>query len=438
MLYTLSMINLSLNKQLDIIVPNKNRALAVILEQATPKELEALSKDKDLGSVINSLLKASSQNPSSDRTLLELAKNNPTLKDLGNISATLKDLAGAIKSEKNPLPLESTLKNFLLEMKDISEPILKEKFENSGVFLESKLKNAQNPQLELKNLLRELFQNLAKSDLPTAKAINDKIKELLATPTLKEASNSALLEPAKDQILALKQISKEVEGVVQKLSQAIKNGDITNSKSFEPGFSKSDPLFSKETSAIGAKLNLFKDPQKLLSQESVKEIISKDLKAILLRTSEELSASPHTNQTEVQKHIDKLLLQIDYYQLISHLSDSSSLYLPFSWESLEEGNINIKKDKEDKFYCDIDLTLKEYGELKLKLALYEKNQINIHIYSDNAEFKEIIKANISSLRSALIESQITPREIRLFETAKKRSAYEGSSGDIQLGFEVKA
>lgn len=105
MLYTLSMINLSLNKQLDIIVPNKNRALAVILEQATPKELEALSKDKDLGSVINSLLKASSQNPSSDRTLLELAKNNPTLKDLGNISATLKDLAGAIKSEKNPLSL---------------------------------------------------------------------------------------------------------------------------------------------------------------------------------------------------------------------------------------------------------------------------------------------------------------------------------------------
>jgi flagellar hook-length control protein FliK len=131
------------------------------------------------------------------------------------------------------------------------------------------------------------------------------------------------------------------------------------------------------------------------------------------------------------------LLQIDYFQLLSHLSNSSSLYLPFSWEQLEEGNINIKKDKEDKFYCDIDLKLKEYGELKLKLALYDENQINIHIYSDSAEFKEIVKENIASLRSALIESQITPREIRIFDAVKKNSPYESSENHINIGFEVK-
>src|SRR3989339_2030239 len=118
MLY-FSMINLSLNKQLDIIVPNKNRALATILQQATPKELETLSKDKDLVSIMNSLLKESSQNHSSDKTLLDLAKNNPTLKDLGNVSATLKDLINTLKSEKNPLPIETVLKKFLPEMKDI-------------------------------------------------------------------------------------------------------------------------------------------------------------------------------------------------------------------------------------------------------------------------------------------------------------------------------
>ena len=515
------MINLSLNKQLDIIVPNKNRALAALLQHATPKEIEALSKGKDLGSVMNSLLKESAQNPTNDKTLLELAKNNPTLKDLGNIGATLKDLLSTLKSQNNPLPIETTLKNFLLEMKDISEPILKERFENSGIFLESKLKNVQNPQVELKTLLQELGKNLLKSELPAAKAINEKIRELLATPMLKEASNDTLLQTSKEDLSLLKQLSKGVEMIVSNLKEGLKAGDIVNSKSFEKqlfkaellitpklltpenfklpllqetltqintqlmqstkpeakglhealtnilksldGISldevsakkipqdigaviekvktvieKSDPLLSKETASIGSKIEAFREPQKLLSQENVREIISKDLKAVLLRASDEIGKSSHPNQAEISKQIDKALLQIDYYQLTSHLSNASSLYLPFSWESLEEGSINLKKDKNSVFYCDIDLKLKEYGELKLKLALYEESQLSIHIYSDNPEFKTIVKESIPILRSSLIDAQITPKEIRLFDAAKTSSPYEMQGGDIELGFEVKA
>ncbi len=351
--------------------------------------------------------------------------------------------------------------------------------------------------------------------------LSEKIKELLATPTLKEASNNSLPQTPKDDASALKQLSKGVESIVLKLRETLGRGDVVNSKGFEIQLSKlehlitpklltyenfklpllqdtlaqlnsqlmqsskpevkglldtlgkiieslkgstldelnakkipqsisaviesakaviekSDSLFSKETATIGSKLDTFKEPQKLFVQENVREILSKDLKALLLQAGDEISKSSHPNQAEISKHVDKLLLQIDYYQLTSHLSNSSSLYLPFSWDGLEEGNINLKKDKDDKFYCDIDLKLKEYGELKLKLTLYEKNQINIHIYSNNNDFKEIIKENIHLLRSALIESQITPREIRLFEAVKKSSPYDNQSNDIQLGFEVKA
>lgn len=514
------MINLSLNKQLDIIVPNKNRALAAILEHATPKELETLSKGKDLGSVIDSLFKKSAQNPASNSAILDLAKNNPTLKDLGSISSTLKDLLSSLKSEKNPLPMESALKNFLLEMKDLNESAVRERFENSGVFLESKLKNAQNPQVELKTLLTELAKNFQKSELPAAKAINEKIKELLATPTLKEASNDALLQTSKEDLTSLKELSKGVERVVSTLKEGMKAGDIVNSKGFEvqllklerllspkllmpenfkpsllqdtitqlnaqlaqstkpeakgaiEAFTKileslngasadelnakkipqdigavvekvktviknSDPLFSKDSATLSAKLDSFKEPQKLFVQENVKEIVSKDLKAILLQAGDEIKNSSHPNQSEISKQIDKALLQIDYYQLSSHLSNSSSLYLPFSWESLEEGSVHLKKDKNSVFYCDIDLKLKEYGELKLKLALYEENQLSIHIYSESAEFKNIIKENIPVLRSSLIDAQITPKEIRLFDAVKKSSPYEVQDGDIELGFEVK-
>ncbi|MEA3330708.1 MAG: flagellar hook-length control protein FliK [Campylobacterota bacterium] len=309
------MINLSTNKQFDITVANTNKALAEIIKSASPKELEQLSQHKDLKSLLNSLLTQSLQNPQSDKLLLELLKNNPTLKNLSNISDSIKDLLSLIKSDKTLLALEKTLQNSLLDIGKFTKSAIKQKLENSGVFLESKLKDGVN----------------------------------------------------------------------------------------------------------------------------MKEVISSDLKAILLKASDEISKSARPNQTELLKQIEKLTLTIDYHQLLSHLSNSSSIYLPFSWEQLENGNINIKKDKEDKFYCDIELKLKEYGELTLKLVLYDKNQLNIHIYSDNFKFKELIKEHVGTLRTALIDAQITPREIRLFDTNKNSSTspYENNFNHIEIGFEVK-
>lgn len=312
------MISLTGNsKQLDILLPNTNKALAEVLKNATPKELQTLSQSKDLKSILNSLLTQSSQNPASDKTLLELLKNNPTLKSLGSATDNIKALLNAVKSDRSPLPIETTLKNSLTNIKDLSETALKQKFENSGVFLESKLKNA--------------------------------------------------------------------------------------------------------------------------SPQNAKEIMANDLKSVLLKAADEISTSSNPNKSEILRQVDKLLLQIDYHQLLSHLSNSSSLYIPFSWEDMQEGQINLKKDKNDTFYCDIDLKLKEYGELNIRLTLYEKNQLNIHIHSDNKEFKEIIKENISSLRLALTESKITPREIRLLGLTKTEnsSAYEENSTNIDMGFEVK-
>ncbi len=521
------MINLSLNKQLDIIAPSTNRALGVVLQQATPQQLETIAKDKDLKSIMTSLLKESSQSLQSDKTLLELVKNNPTLKELGNVSNTIKDLLQTLKLDKNPLPIETTLKNFLVDIKELNEPVLKQKLENSGVFLESKLKDVKNPQVELKNLLQALDKSIEKSDIFPVKMVSEKIKELLSSPTLKEASNTALVQIPKEDASRLSQVAKGVENILTKLQEHTKNADVLTTKNFETQLTKlellttpklltpenfklaslqdtlqnitaqltqstnphakdvleslakimdtlkeiekksplesliekkvpqdiktsleplkaliekADPVFSKETATLTHKLASFTNPEKLAPHENVKEILSGDLKSILLKASDEISKSSHPNQNELLKQIDKLSLQIDYYQLVSHLSNSTSLYLPFSWDSLEEGNINLKKDKEDKFYCDIDLKLKEYGALKLKLMLYEKNQINIQIYSDSSEFKEIIKENIGMLRSALIESQITPREIRLLDTPKKSvaSPYENSYRPIDLGFEIKA
>nr|WP_321265815.1 flagellar hook-length control protein FliK [uncultured Sulfurimonas sp.] len=427
------MINISSNKQLDIILPNMNKALKEVLRSASPKQLELITKSKDLKSILNSLLKESSQNSANNKALLQLLKENPTLKNLANPSTTIKDLLNSLNQDtqsKATLPIEKVLKEFLVDIKQLSESALKNKITNSGVFLESKLKNAQNPQLELRDALKTLQTIVEKSSIFPVKFLNKNIQELLTNTILKGASNTALIQAQTDTTQELTKLANSVDKIIKTLQTNLKENVVN----------KSDSLFSKEMQSTLNKLSTLNTPQNLSSHQNIKEIIANDLKSLLLQTSQEITKSSHPNQTEILKNIDKLSLQIDYYQLMSHLSNSSSLYLPFSWDALQEGNIKLKKGEEDKFYCDIELKLKEYGELNLKLVLYEKNQLNIQIHSDNQELKNLIKENIPSLRSSLIELNITPREIRLLDASKKgpTSSYETIKDNINIGFEVKA
>ncbi len=523
------MINISTSKQLDILLPNTNKALAEVLKTVTPQQLETLTEGKDIKSIISSLLQESAQSSKSDKVLLDLLKNNPTLKSLGNVSDTIKELLNTLKSDKNPLPIEKILKNFLVDIKQLSEPVLKQKIENSGIFLESKLKDVQNPQVTLKTMLESLTKILDKSELPAIKTLSNELKTITADKLLQNASNKELLTPIKNDSKAIEAVVKALETVLPKLQTQIKGADPIYSKEFQVlitkaeqllnpknlksseisqllkplnetisalsqtlissklpeskemlgllnnlmktlstitkssqpltqlteqkvpqaiqnildklqiQIQKADPIFTKEVASLVEKASLLTAPQKLEAQSLVKDILANDLKSVLLQSGDEIAKSAHPNQSELLKQIDKLSLQIDYYQLMSHLSNASSLYLPFSWDQLEEGGITLKQTTDDKFYCDIDLKLKEHGDIKLRLALYDENQLNIHVYSDNEEFTALIKENIPSLRSALIDSEITPREIRILNAAKKSSAspYESHSNQLNMGFEVK-
>ena len=543
------MINISDFKQLGIILPNTNKALQRVLTEATHKELEAITQGKDLKTVLGNILKQSAATPDSNKDLLQLVKDNPTLKNLGDVSTSIKDLLNTLKSDKNPLPLQKVLENFLSNIKDVKNSPLKQKLNNSGIFLESKLKDVQNPQLELKNTLISLVKNLQKSDLPASRVLSNEVKILLNTEVLKSVktpnienkiSNFDSIKTANDNPKALSQLSSSIEKLITSLKSTLSKADSIHSplltksleqlqhklepkiltsenfklpsikesleqisvqlqksftmeskslmasldkifqvlKSIEPIptspttskvtlesfleknvpkmitnlgedikalLQKADPIFHKDTTSILNKLEALNTPQKLHPQNNVKEIMANDFKAVLLQAGEEVLKSNHPNQAEISKHIDKLSLQIDNYQLLSHLSNGTSMYLPYSWDMMQEGNIQIKKSDDDKFYCDIYLKLKEYGEVNLKLTLYEKNQLNLHIYSSNKAFKNLIQENISLLRSALIDTQITPREIRVHEpktnaassSPYKQVASSGYESEIHMGFEVK-
>jgi hypothetical protein len=513
------MITLQTDRKLNIISPNTNKALAEVLKSASPKELEVINRGKDLKSIINSLLKESTKNSASDKTMLELVKNNPTLKNLGSASQDIKNLLKMLKSDKNLQTIEKSIQKFIPDIKDIKNLNVKSTLENSGVFLESKLKNIQVPQAKVNALLEELSNILQKSKLPNSKQLNTQIKEFLSTTTFTNESPKTLENLAKNIQSILNSLKSQLKNQnpidsqnfasklnklehiieprnlqndnfklstlkerVHALIKPLESSFIKESKGFIDALNKifntlksleespattkavleqlvdkkiptdikdiiqniknyikeSDSLFSKPTKLILDELSMLKTSDKLSQEKNIKELISNDFKSVLHKVGDEISKSTIPNQNEILKQIDKLSLQIDYHQLLSHLSNSSSLYIPFSWDEMQEGEIAIKHTKDDKFYCDIELKLKEYGELNLRLTLYDKNQLNLHINSDNEKFKDIIKESIPKLRRALIDMEITPREIRFFNKTKPTSvAYNDTSEDLNMGFEIK-
>jgi hypothetical protein len=303
------------NAKLSILLPNTNKALFDALKQASPEQLSQLKEGKDIKSVLASLFHAKIDHTKSDTLLLDLLKNSAVFKNIGNFTQDLKSLLTTLKSDPALTPKIEKIEQFLQPIATVDTPTFKEKINNSGVFMESKI--------------------------------------------------AALLEKA-----------------------------------------------------------------------DFDESLHHDLKAQLLSLSEEIKDSP-----KIQEQIDQLTTQIDYQQLLSHLTNSTSLYLPFEWDQLKQGSLSIKKAKDNKSYCEINLTLKEYGEMSLMMGLYDENQLEMHIQTEKKDLKSLIQAHLGKLRELLVEAGITLRSIRIYDANEKiipkTNVYTSDEANYASGFEER-
>jgi len=417
-------------KTLNIVLPNTNRALKEVLQNSSPKELQTLSLGKDLDTIIKGLLEQSKENPKADKMLLELAKKNPTLKELGSLTSSTRELVQLLKKETTPLALQKQLTSFLSDIKDISPKNLQAKILDSGLFLENRLKNIQAPQVEVKVSLQELTKLLESSKLPNVRQLATQIKELLSSDVFKSISNENTMKNIKPDISQLIDICQKVQTLRERIVQRMESN-------LDKSMSPNDILFSKDVKELVGRLTQLIKPENLIHQTHTKESLSHDFKAILLKAQEEIQNSTLTNKQELLKHIDKTLLTIDYQQLVSHLSNATSLFIPYSWNALEEGEISIKSAKDGKFFTDIELQLKKFGLLKLRLGIFEENQLNININAQTPALKTILQKNIPILKKQLTKVGVIPMSIRFLDETPS-SAYEQSSQNVNAGFEVKA
>ncbi|AXH09976.1 hypothetical protein CP960_00110 [Malaciobacter halophilus] len=346
---------------------------------------------------------------------------------------------------KNSSLLNSNISNLVNQLKNLNDDIIS---------IENKISNNQlvtNEKTTVLNQIKETL-NLLKNELLQANTIQSKvliqtIDKLLNMQTLfdkLEIPNDFKLLQTQNNSLSTFQsnFSSNINALLLNLKQSITNISSNPNSSFLQNeiLKTVDMIESALKQGILTTSNL----QNIKSDNSA---IQNDMKTILLQMQEQLASktSDSNSLTEASKNIDKLLFQVDYYQLLSLSSNANYVYLPFLWDMLEDGSIGMKKINEKKFYCEINLTLKDFGQVQLLLALYEKNKLDLTIFASRDNFKKLLKEHLTTLKQSLNGAGLIPMDIKLIDLEKRikqqentQNIYSQKNDDFKMGLDIRA
>ena len=301
-----------------------------------------------------------------------------TLSSLQNLQS--KDILTA-QVKENP--------NTLLQNIQIKDSI---NVQTKDLLLQIKADILQNPTLQNRNIL-PMIDNLLK--MPDLFAKGENLQNLTSTNNLSTFSNnfmsnlSPLLTTLKENLESLNPTNLNLQNHLTKLVDKVEH--------------------------------LIQD---LVNNPKGEVKVAEDMKTVLLKMQDELATKTDVKSQDLAKQVDKLLTQIDYHQLASLTSNANNVYLPFLWEMLEDGNISMKKTEEEKFYCQINLTLKDFGKVDLMLALYDKNKLDLTIYAQREHFKIALRDNMQQLKVALNSVDLIPVNIKLLDLKEEKGIVE--------------
>ncbi|PUE63669.1 flagellar hook-length control protein FliK [Arcobacter caeni] len=308
--------------------------------------------------------------------------------NLSNLTNELKTIVN------NGTLVESKIENSLPLNKNIQTPEqnLKENLNVQTKDLLVQIRNdiLQNPTLQNKNIL-PMIDNLLK--MPDLFSKGENLQNLMSTNNLSTFSNN---------------FTSNLTPLLNTLKENLETLNPTNTN-----------LQNHLTKLVDKVEHLIQD---MVDNPKGETKITEDVKTVLLKMQEELSSKTDPKSQELAKQVDKLLTQIDYQQLLSLSSNSNNVYLPFLWDMLEDGNIFMKKADEDKFYCQINLTLKDFGKVDLMLALYDKNKLDLTVYAQREHFKTALRDNMQQLKIALNNVHLIPVNIKLLDLKDEKES----------------
>ena len=447
----------SLFKDLSLNLKTKDNVLKILQDKSAAKDIKETSSN--LKSIIADL--------KNDKTLLKSTNIlDKLILDIKNIDA--KTLGQQIK--QSGLFLESKLLNLDKKQSLLPKSIVETLHSLKNIIIDSKTKiNAAtidkvlNAKTANKDFINDIKQIISDSKISKNQANVDTVAKLENLVLKSRVIESKIINefPLKhlDIKVNMKNISAvlskiavlkpKIEEIVTQISQdisKIQNTPNLNKTEFLKlniseklqrvvNLIKSDLIMQEPKSGVHVEISkltqFLKDDvktkitnkqivpnQQLQASPNPKNEILYDIKANLLQLKDELSKASSPTKTDTLNKIDKVLTSVNYYQLASFSNGSNILYLPLLWDGLDEGQINIKKLKQKRFFCEINLKLKDYGKIDLLIMLFDKININISIFTTSDEFLDRVKENLLVLKQGINSLGLIPTNIYMYDSLK--------------------
>ena len=338
-------------------------------------------------------------------------KGSELLNNLKTLVSSLQNISNSLNSNQT-----QTLNNLANELKN---------FIQNGSMIESKTENLVQKTLTQTQTSED--ENINRANIEIKSLINNQVKELLNQIKQDLIQNKNILTLI-DKLIALPDLFSKSEAILN----SVQNSNISNfSNNFATNLNPLLTALKESLQAINPKNieiqnqinSLIKKVENIIQEYTNNQLdnqkdnqkLDNDFKSILLKMQDEVAQKTDIKSQDSLKTINNLLTQIDMQQLTSLVSNSNFVYIPFFWEMLEDGTVEIKQKEEDKFFCQIKLTLKDFGKIDLMLSMYDENKLDMTIYAQREHFKVTLRDNLQKLKLALNEANIIPMHIKLLD-----------------------
>jgi len=388
--------------------------------------------------------------PSSIQKLLSDIKNLSNQNLLSQI-LTLND--ESLDNQNSFMKLTSMLEKASGDAKNILDnssikTLLKDvdKLDNVAKFLDKNFSKEQsadavkNQTSKMENFISNLSEkvgNLASEKLNQSVAFSSNHKEL-----------KAILESLKNDLKMLNNIGDEA-GLVKafnEVSDVSKEGSLQDklqsaARRLAHSLSLADPEASTAKSDLAESKTLLKQLKLATndinnittkSQSEISKVLNQDVKSTLLNISEKSQNAQSVNAA------NKMISQIEMHQMVSSLQGGIQTYMPYIWDGVEGGNVAFKQGKKDKFYAQIDLNFKKFGQINVMVGLVDKRYIDLSVATQTNEFKELILGNSSELKQAISKLGliVSNFNIKTLPKVKLNDRFKNFGG-LDVGFDKK-
>ena len=396
---------------------------------------DALTPEK-LPSSIQKLL-SDIKNLSNQNLLSQILTLNDESLDNQNSFMKLTSMLEKASGDAKNLLDNSSIKTLL---KDVDKLDNVAKFLDKNFSKEQSADAVKNQTSKMENFISNLSEkvaNLASEKLNQNFGFTQNHKEL-----------KAILESLKNDLKMLNNIGDEA-GLVKafnEVSDVSKEGSLQDklqsaARRLAHSLSLADPEASTAKSDLAESKALLKQLKLATndinnittkSQSEISKVLNQDVKSTLLNISEKSQNAQTVNAA------NKMISQIEMHQMVSSLQGGIQTYMPYIWDGVDGGNVAFKQGKKDKFYAQIDLNFKKFGQINVMVGLVDKRYIDLSVATQTNEFKELILGNSSELKQAISKLGliVSNFNIKTLPKVKLNDRFKNFGG-LDVGFDKK-